>query len=281
MTVVLVVLALVYTRGWFRLRTALGNEIHIWRLAGFMCGLCALWIVVASPLAMLHHASLTMHMAQHLLLMNAAAPLILLGAPGMALLWGLPAFVQSACDRTIRTEVVRHIGRVLTHPAFCWFVATGVVIGWHVPAVFALGMQSHGWHAAQQVSFFTAGLLFWWPVVQPWPSVAWWPQWTVPAYLFAATWPCDALSAFLVFCDRVVYRSYQSGHLLFQMSPLQDQACAGALMWVCVTLVYLIPAVIVTMQLLSPRSARRQRLTRTNGELVAARLARGFDAQGI
>src|SRR5262249_20577600 len=59
--------------------------------------------------------------------------------------------------------------------------------------------------------------------------------------------------AFLTFCDRVVYPSYLSAPRPFHISPLQDQERAGALMWVFVTLVYLIPAVAVTIQILSPR----------------------------
>jgi cytochrome c oxidase assembly factor CtaG len=72
-------------------------------------------------------------------------------------------------------------------------------------------------------------------------------------YLFLATLPCDALSAFLTFCDRVVYPQYLSAHRLFDISPLGDQECAGALMWVWVTLAYLAPAAAVTIQMLSPQ----------------------------
>jgi cytochrome c oxidase assembly factor CtaG len=74
----------------------------------------------------------------------------------------------------------------------------------------------------------------------------------MPLYLFLATLPCDILSAFLAFCGRVVYPSYLAAPRLFDLSPLQDQEFAGALMWVSVTLIYLIPAVIITVQILSP-----------------------------
>ena len=101
--------------------------------------------------------------------------------------------------------------------------------------------------------FFVAGLLFWIPVVQPRPSLARWPRWSVPLYLFLATLPCDALSAFLTFCDRVVYRHYLPAHRLFNISARADQECAGALMWVWVTFAYLAPAAAVTIEMLSPQ----------------------------
>jgi putative membrane protein len=48
-----------------------------------------------------------------------------------------------------------------------------------------------------------------------------------------------------------VYPHYLSGHGLFGLSPLDDQALAGALMWVTVTFAYLIPALVLTSRLLS------------------------------
>jgi putative membrane protein len=149
---------------------------------------------------------------------------------------------------------VHGLGRILTHPVFCWLVAMVTLVGWHVPAVFALALRSHWCHEVEYASFFVVGVLFWWPVVQPWSSGAGWPRWHIPLYLFLATLPCDALSAFLVFCDRVVYPSYLTAPRLFNLSPLEDQQCAGALMWVCATFIYLVPAVIVTMQILSSPS---------------------------
>ena len=90
-------------------------------------------------------------------------------------------------------------------------------------------------------------------VILPLSTTATWPRWSIPLYLFSATLPCDVLSAFLSFCDRVVYRHYESVPRVFGISALQDQELAAALMWVCVTLIYLIPAVVVSIEILSPR----------------------------
>jgi cytochrome c oxidase assembly factor CtaG len=66
------------------------------------------------------------------------------------------------------------------------------------------------------------------------------------------TLPGGALGAFLVFCDRVLYPTYSSAPPLLSVSPFEDQVIAGALMWVLGTVVYLIPAILITIQLLSP-----------------------------
>lgn len=187
-------------------------------------GIAAISVVVASPVAHLDHYLLTAHMAQHLVLMLVAAPLILRGAPSLITRWR-------------------------PHPAFCWLAGTVTVVIWHVPAVFELALRSHFWHGFEQASFLIGGILFWWSVVRPGAGTVSL-GWSVPLYLFFATLPCDALSALLVFCGHVVYPNYlMGGHS--RLSPLEDQELAGALMWVTVTFAYLVPALIVTTQLLS------------------------------
>jgi len=253
-TLVLMGVAWAYGRGWVRLRKALPDLVSGWRMVAFTGGVISLWAAVASPLAALDHQLLTAHMVQHLLLMTVAAPLILLGAPAFTLLHGFSQrFVRGVWAPLLQWPPGRVVGRIVSQPLFCWLASTATVLGWHVPALFELAMRSGAWHQVEHASFLVAGLLFWWPVIQPWPSQMRGPQWSAPLYLFLATLPCDALSAFLTFCNRVVYPHYLSAHRIFDISPLGDQERAGALMWVSVTFAYLVPAAVVTIQMLSPR----------------------------
>jgi putative membrane protein len=252
MLIALLLTAFVYLRGWTHLRNT--NAISLLRAASFCGGLFSIWIAAASPLAELDEQLLSVHMIQHLLLMTAAPPLLLLGSPVLPLLHGLPKFaMRGALGPLLRAPLVQRIGHAFANPAFCWFAATGILIGWHVPSAFALGLASEPWHHVEHASFLTAGLIFWWPVIPSWPSVSH-PRWSTVLYLFLATLPCDALSAFLAFCDRVVYPAYLAAPRRFDISPLADQQLAGALMWVCVTFAYLVPAVAITTRLLSDRS---------------------------
>ena len=252
-TLALVLTAFVYGRGWLRLRKASPHAIPLWQAGAFMGGLFSLWVAVGSPLVVFDDELLTIHMVQHVLFMLVAPPLILLGAPALPFLHGLPRrFVRGALGPALRWPPVQGLGQVLANPAACWVPAMAALVAWHVPVLFELGLRSDAWHEVEHASFFATGLLFWWPVVQPWPSVARWPRWRIPLYLFMATLPCDVLSAFLAFCDRVVYSPYLTMARPFGISPLQDQECAGALMWACATFAYLIPAVIVTVRILSP-----------------------------
>jgi cytochrome c oxidase assembly factor CtaG len=248
-----ILVAVLYLRGWRQLRLASANVVPAWRAASFLVGVFLIWLAIGSPLALLDEHLLTVHMLQHLLLMTMAPALILVGAPMMPLLHGLPQpFVQSFVGPFLRQPLLQSIGRVFSQPAVCWLAAAAALVGWHVPSAFNLALQSVGWHIVEHSSFLAGGLLFWWPVIQPWPSVPVWPRWSILLYLFAATLPCDILSAYLTFCDRVVYPAYLSAPRVFGLSVLEDQECAGALMWTSVTLIFLVPAAKITLQLLSP-----------------------------
>ena len=215
-------------------------------------GLSLTWVAIASPVSTLDHELLTVHMLKHLLLMTVAPPLIWLGEPVRALLHGLlQRFLQGVLGPTLQ---LLPVGRMHGQLGFCWLVAAAALVLWHVPAIFALGMQSAAWHSVEQSSFLAAGLLFWWPVVQPWPSVPR-PDLSMILYLFFATLPCDILAGFLVFCDRAVYPVYSSSSHLLGLSVLGDQQCAAALMWTCVTVVYLVAGAVLTVRLLSPQHA--------------------------
>jgi putative membrane protein len=254
---ILLLTSLVYLVGWLRLRGAFQDLISAWRLASFFAGIFSLWIALGSPLNAFDDVSLIAHMVQHLLLMAVAPPLILLSAPTLPLLQGLPRWMaHSIVSPFLRWSLVKHMGHFITNPAICWLSAALALLGWHIPGAFEMGLHSRILHEVEHASFFGAGILFWWPVVQPWPSTARWPRWSVPLYLFCGTFPCDALSGFLAFCDRVVYKSYLPSPHILTSSPLQDQEFAAALMWTCTTIIFLLAAAIVTMQILSPKNAR-------------------------
>ena len=254
MIVVVVFLALVYVRGWLRLRSTFAQPIGAWHAASFLLGMFLVWGALGSPLVAYDHHLLTVHMIQHLLLMTVAPAFILLGEPLVGFWHGLPRFGRIVLDPLLQRPFAQRFARMVFRPAVCWTVSALTLVGWHVPALLTLAMHSETWHSVEQASFLGAGLLFWWPVVQPWPSVSTGPQWSTLLYLFLATLPCDALSGFLVFSERVAYPAYFSMPRHFGFSVLEDQQCAAALMWTAITVIYLVPAAVLSTRLLSPRS---------------------------
>lgn len=251
--------ALIYLRGWLSLRRSSPCLLPTRRLAAFLAGMFFLWFAIGSPLSAFDEASLTVHMIQHILLMLVVPPLVLLGAPSLPLLHGLPqSFVRSTLGPFLRYALVQRVGKILTHPLVCWILAAVALLAWHVPSAFDLALRSDFWHDVEHLCFLSTSILFWWPVLQPFPAEARWHRWSIPLYLFFGMFPGAALGAFLVFCDRVLYSSYLQAPPVFSITPLTDQILAGTLMWVLGTFVYLIPAVVITLKLLSPRDLSSQ-----------------------
>jgi putative membrane protein len=256
LTLALLFAASLYLRGWIYLRSNFPNVFPTWRVVSYFLGLLLVSIALGSPLAAYDHSLLTAHMIKHLLLMTFAPPLILLGEP-MKVFWGVtPLLARITIGRVWHRLLVRRLAQIVTSLVLCWTLSALTLVVWHIPALFTLGIRSATWHTVEQVMFFGAGLLFWWPVIQPWPSTSTGPRWSMLLYLFLATLPCDVLSGFLVFSDRVAYPVYFSAPRLFGFSVLEDQQCAAALMWTCITLVYLVPAAIICSRLLAPRTSQ-------------------------
>jgi putative membrane protein len=256
--VAILLTTLFYVRGWISLRSTSPGLFPVKRLVAFLAGMFSLWIAIGSPLSAFDEASLTVHMIQHILLMLVIPPLVLLGAPSLPLLHGLPQwFVRTTLGPVLRWRPVQNLGTFLSHPLVCWILASVALIAWHVPWAFDLALRSDFWHEVEHACFFSTSILFWWPVVQPFPSEAHWPRWSIPLYLFLGMLPGSGLGAFLAFCDRTLYAGYKEAPSIFGVTSLQDQIIAGALMWVLGVFICLVPAASITVTLLSPRVAER------------------------
>lgn len=253
---------IIYARGFVRLHALLPRRYSWSRLACFSAGLTTLFVAIASPLDALGELLLWLHMTQHMLLMMVAPPLIWLGQPVVPVLRGLPRrWVKHGLGWILLWQIGRRLGRGITHPAFCWTALGMAIIVWHVPRLYELGLHSEGWHNLQHACFFTAALLFWWPVVGVWPSEPVWPRWTMIPYLIGADVVNTALSAALSFSGHVLYPTYESVPRVTSLSPLDDQALAGVLMWIPGSIAFLLPAVLLTMRLFDVETTAHRRLT--------------------
>src|SRR4029077_14232082 len=112
-----------------------------------------------------------------------------------------------------------------------------------------------GWHKFEHACFFGTSLLFWWPVVRPFPHPSHCPHWAIPLYLLAADVVNTMLCVILTFSDRPLYSSYEIVPRLFGTTVLSDQVAAGVIMWVPGSLIFLVPATILAIQYLSPDRA--------------------------
>jgi cytochrome c oxidase assembly factor CtaG len=257
LTLALLACALVYLRGWLALHRSMPDRYPLGRLACFMSGLAMLWLALASPIDPLGGLLLQAHMVQHLLLMMIAPPLLLLGWPGPPLLRGLPWRLRSAlAGPLLNSTLVKRLLHLLVHPAFAWTVFVVATWVWHAPGLYETALLDTRWHDVEHATFLLVSVLFWWPVIQPWPSRPIWPRWTIIPYLLLADLQNTVFSAAFTFWTTPIYDLYASGPRLLGLSALDDQATAGAIMWVVGSAAFLLPVGWLLVQQLSPRLVR-------------------------
>lgn len=252
--VALAIALVVYLRGWSRLHRAEPWRWSRVRAACFLGGLAAIAVALWSPLDALGAWLLSAHMAQHFLLSMVAPPLILLGWPFQPLLNGLPHWVsRDLLGPILGWPAAQRVARRLVHPPVAWALAIAATFAWHVPPAYEWALAEPWAHALEHACFLWTGILFWWPVVEPWPWRGRWPRWAMAFYLLIADVANTAVAAVLAFASAPVYRVYEATAPALGVSALVDQQRAAVIMWLPGSLVFLIPAFVLIVRSLSPK----------------------------
>lgn len=249
---VLVPLALftaVYLRGAARLLAAIPRGGRYgWRLFAYGAGVMSLVVALISPLDSLGAVYVTAHMAQHLVLMQVAAPLLVLGAPLIV------AGVGSARIRRIAVALRRRdLSRIALVVAPLTVLALhGVaLLAWHLPALYNLALASRAAHALQHAAFLGTAMLFWYAVL---PSPGRRPG-SYPAS-FGLVFVMAVVSGGLGALMTVAPAPWYDYPAYAGLAPLQDQQLAGAIMWVIGGTLYAATAVTVFVLWLRQGEAR-------------------------
>jgi cytochrome c oxidase assembly factor CtaG len=265
----IIIPACIYALGWRKLHHRDPDRWHAGRLASFLAGLAAIYLALASPIEPFASLLLSVHMLQHLLLMMIAPPLLWFAWPLFPMVRGLPEPVRTYwIAPLLRAPSLRRLFSTLTHPVVALPIYVAATWLWHTPRGYELGLTSDGWHFVEHASFLAAALLFWFPVVRPYPSRPRWPKWLLFPYLLLADLQNTLLAAWLTFSSRVLYPYYSNVPRIGGFSTLDDQHLAGVLMWVPGSVAFLVPLfwLGVTYLLGTDRDKphRRPALARTN-----------------
>jgi cytochrome c oxidase assembly factor CtaG len=245
----LIVTALIYTRGWLILRRRHGRWTG-WRLTAFLAGLVTIVLALASPIETFSTLLLSVHMVQHLLLMMLAPPLLWLGEPLLPMLRGLPRSLRTHWIAPLfRWRSLRRVFTALTHPLLAGPLFVAVTWLWHSPPGYELALSSPTWHVVEHLCFLFTALLFWYPVIRPYPARPRWSPWLLLPYLLLADVQNTALSALLAFSGVVWYPHYATTPRLGGVSPLEDQSIAGVMMWVPGSIAFLVPLAVIGVRL--------------------------------
>ncbi len=261
LTAALLLTSVLYSCGWTAIGRTRPAQFPVWRLVCFQLGLVIIWVSIGSPLDGFADALLSAHMVEHLLLMSFAPPLLLLGNPVVPLLRGLPRPIRiHVAGPIIRLKFLRHLGHFLTQPLTAWLAMNLVFLGWHIPGAYDFALEHERWHEIEHLCFLGSSLLFWFPLILPWPARQQYAGWHMILYLVSADIVNTLLSAFLAFCDRPVYSYYLRQPNPFHIAPLADQATGAVIMWVLGSTIFLFPAFYITISLLQPNQGKPAKL---------------------
>ncbi len=218
-TIALPILVLLYWLPYHLRARALASEgkpVPTWRKACFAAGLLTLAVAVSPPIGKLSDELLTAHMVEHLLIGDIASLLIVLGLTGPLL------------APLLRNRVLGRL-RVLTHPVVAIAVWAVNFYVWHIPVLYQAALRHDALHALQHATFLGFGIAMWMALLGPLPRPAWFSNSWRLGYIVAVRLIGTVLANALVFAGTVFY-PYYHGH--FQISPLNDQIVAGAVMMV-------------------------------------------------
>jgi putative membrane protein len=220
-----------------------GHGIRRWEAAAFAIGWITLFLALVSPLHRLGSVLFSAHMAQHELLMAAAAPLLVLGRPMVPFVWALPMRWRRTVGDWAAVTPVRGTWQLLSMPLVAWTLHGAAVWLWHAPPLFEATLRSDLVHALQHMSFLGTGLLFWWALLRGRGGGIGRPA--AVLYLFTTSVHTTVLGALLTFSSRAWYPLYAPATAAWGLTPLEDQQLAGLIMWVPANLSYLIAALAI------------------------------------
>jgi cytochrome c oxidase assembly factor CtaG len=211
-----------------------GHPFPRWRSAAFFAGVGVLVLALASPVEAYAHASFTVHMLQHLLLVLVAAPLMALGAP---ISLALRAISSVARRRALARALRGRAASALARPVVGWLLFVLVPFGVHLTSLFDAALRSGPIHFLEHAVWLGSALVFWWPIVgsDPTPHPV-----SYPARLLSLTLAMPAqsfLALALLHADRALYPAYSGLPAPWGPAALSDQRGGAALMWLAGNLV--------------------------------------------
>jgi putative membrane protein len=237
---------------WASTRVAAGWPAR--RTACFIAGIGSGLVALQSGIGTFDDRLLSVHMVQHMILLLLAPLLLLSGRPAILFLRSVPPRSRPTVARGMRRL------RTAARPAICLGVFYGIVLGTHVPAFYEATLAHPLLHDAEHALYLLAGAALWWPVVDPDPA----PSRRLGGlgqliYMLAAMPPMALVGAYLNRQPTLVYASYGPPSHALGISPLADQAQAGAIMWVAGSVLMTAVGIWAALSALAAEERRQQR----------------------
>jgi putative membrane protein len=186
-------------------------------------------------------------MVQHLLLTDVAPILLLL-----------------RLSRAMMRPLVRRAPPVeqalgpLAHPVTALIFLIVAICGWHLEPAYELALH-HSWaHEIEHMTFFCAGIAFWWYVIEPVPPRHRLEGMAMLAYVAGAKLALGGLGIALAFSPTPLYDTYVEAPRTWGMTAIEDLNVGGLVMMLEQSIVLVIFFAILFARMLE-RSEQAQR----------------------
>jgi putative membrane protein len=243
---------LAYVPRWRRVRARTGARgVPIGRLLAFAGAILTLFAALVSPIDRLGEQALTMHMVQHLLLLDVAPILFVVSLTKVIL---RPA--------TRRLQRLERAAGPFAHPVFAVAVYVGVMWAWHVPALYDAALEHPTLHAIEHTCFMGAGVLYWWHLLSPIRSRAHMRGMGPVLYMLSTKLLVGLLGIAITFAPDALYAFYEHRPPIWGLDSGEDQAIAGAIMALEQSIVMGIALVWLFVRALAESEADEQRAER-------------------
>jgi cytochrome c oxidase assembly factor CtaG len=240
----------------------------------FLAGLFSILVALQSGVDSLDDQLLSVHMVQHVILLEIAPVLLLAGRPTALALGSLPTSPRRRLGRLLSRA------RRLTMPFACLGVFFVVVLGTHLPAFYNATLSQPLLHDAEHLLYLIAGVLMWWPVLGDDPASGRRLNGFLQlVYVIVAMLPMELIGAFLSRQPTLFYAAYRVPSRSLGISAVIDQQHAGAIMWVAGGTVMVAVVLWSAMRALIEEDRRQQVRDHYAGEMEPSKPAAGGRAR--
>jgi len=215
--------ALLYLIGMRRVRRGWAAV----RCASFLAGLATIAVALLSGIDGYADSLLSVHMAQHMLLLMVAPVLLAAGAPARLALAASPRGPRRAIAAVLHHRVVR----LVLAPGIAALAVSALILAGDLTGLMALTLRDRTVHELEHAAFLVAGLALFVPLVAADPLPR--PPGALArlAALTAVMTAMVLVGAVLTFQGSVRYPHYLAAARALHVSALGDQQLAGVVMW--------------------------------------------------
>ncbi len=235
-----------YAIGPLRKRQFPNEQIMTGQTIAFLSGVLIMFLALVSPLDELGDSYLfSAHMVQHLCLTILGPPLLLLGTPE----WMVKPVLQN--------KVIFKVAKVLTYPVVAFVLYNADFWLWHAPPLYNATLENQTIHILEHLTFIVFGLLYWWPIFSPSKDLPRLPFGGQILYLFVSGMPSVLLGAGLTFSPPL-YAPYIAAPRIWGISAATDQQLGGLIMWVPVSIFYIVVMSVLFIRWMLQQEAKQQ-----------------------